>query len=226
MEGPASPPGHLDAGRARRPSLHRMIQDTVRARGYKSMSPPFDCRRAGFLMSESDTARASLRAAVVYPNFSSLLRKILRKTVNQRLVWIVLAALGLLVFSCPLPAQPYDPSFYQELHWRLIGPFRGGRTVAISGVPEHQNVFYMAPNNGGVWKTTDFGRTWNPIFDGQPTGSVGALAVAASNPDIIYVGSGEGLRRPDLSVGNGIYKSTDAGRTWQHLGRDGSGLRA
>jgi photosystem II stability/assembly factor-like uncharacterized protein len=120
-------------------------------------------------------------------------------------------------------AQQYDPSLYQGLHWRMIGPFRGGRTVAISGVPGHQNVFYMAPNNGGVWKSTDFGRTWNPIFDDQPddaqhSGSIGALAVAPSNPDIIYVGSGEGLRRPDLSVGDGIYKSTDAGHTWQHLG--------
>jgi photosystem II stability/assembly factor-like uncharacterized protein len=114
---------------------------------------------------------------------------------------------------------------YQELHWRLIGPFRGGRTVAISGIPGQPNVFYMAPNNGGVWKTTDFGRTWDPIFDGQPSGSIGALAVAPSNPNVIYVGSGEGLRRPDLSVGNGIYKSTDSGRTWQRLGQDGSGLR-
>ncbi|MBZ5664849.1 MAG: glycoside hydrolase [Acidobacteriia bacterium] len=100
----------------------------------------------------------------------------------------------------------------------MIGPFRGGRSVAISGVPGQPNVFYMAPNNGGVWKTTDFGRTWTPIFDDQPTGSIGALAVAPSNPNTIYVGSGEGLRRPDLSVGDGIYKSTDAGRTWQHLG--------
>ncbi|MBZ5614830.1 MAG: glycoside hydrolase [Acidobacteriia bacterium] len=107
---------------------------------------------------------------------------------------------------------------YQDLHWRMIGPFRAGRTVAISGVPGQPNVFYMAPNNGGVWKTTDFGRTWNPIFDGQPSGSIGALAVAPSSPSTIYVGSGEGLRRPDLSVGDGIYKSTDAGRTWRHLG--------
>ncbi|MBI3478659.1 MAG: glycoside hydrolase [Acidobacteria bacterium] len=100
----------------------------------------------------------------------------------------------------------------------MIGPFRAGRTVAISGIPSQPNVFYMAPNNGGVWKTTDYGRTWNPIFDDQPTGSIGSLAIAPSNPDIIYVGSGEGLRRPDLSVGDGIYKSTDAGRSWQHLG--------
>ena len=125
---------------------------------------------------------------------------------------------SLLAGSFALSAQQFDPALYQELHWRMIGPFRAGRTVAISGVPGQPNLFYMAPNNGGVWKTTDYGRTWNPIFDDQPTGSIGSLAVAPSNPDIIYVGSGEGLRRPDLSVGDGIYKSTDAGRTWQHLG--------
>ena len=123
--------------------------------------------------------------------------------------------------------QQFDAKLFQELHWRLIGPFRGGRGVAISGVPGQPNVFYMAPNNGGVWKTTDYGRTWNPIFDDQPTGSVGALAIAPSNPEIIYVGSGEGLRRPDLSTGDGIYKSTDGGRTWQHLGlRDGQQIAA
>jgi len=124
-------------------------------------------------------------------------------------------------------SQQFDPKLFQELHWRLIGPFRGGRGVAISGVPGQPNLFYMAPNNGGVWKTTDYGRTWNPIFDDQPTGSVGALAIAPSNPEIIYVGSGEGLRRPDLSTGDGIYKSTDGGRSWQHLGlRDGQQIAA
>jgi photosystem II stability/assembly factor-like uncharacterized protein len=124
-------------------------------------------------------------------------------------------------------SQQFDAKLFQELHWRLIGPFRGGRGVAISGVPGQPGVFYMAPNNGGVWKTTDYGRTWSPIFDDQPTGSVGALAIAPSNPEIIYVGSGEGLRRPDLSTGDGIYKSTDGGRTWQHLGlRDGQQIAA
>jgi len=118
--------------------------------------------------------------------------------------------------------QEFDAKLFQELGWRMIGPFRGGRTVAIAGVPGQPNVFYMAPNNGGVWKSTDYGRTWSPIFDDQPTGSIGALAIAPSNPDIIYVGSGEGLRRPDLSTGDGVYKSTDGGRSWQHLGlRDG-----
>jgi len=124
-------------------------------------------------------------------------------------------------------SQHFDANLFQELHWRLIGPFRGGRGVAISGVPGQPNVFYMAPNNGGVWKTTDYGRTWNPIFDDQPTGSVGALAIAPSNPEIIYVGSGEGLRRPDLSTGDGIYKSSGGGRSWQHLGlRDGQQIAA
>lgn len=119
-------------------------------------------------------------------------------------------------------AQQFSQDFKQALHWRSIGPFRGGRTRAVAGVPSQPNVFYIAQVNGGVWKTTDYGRTWTPIFDDQPTGSVGSIAVAGSNPNVIYVGSGEGLHRPDLSVGDGVYKSTDAGRTWTHLGlRDG-----
>ena len=104
----------------------------------------------------------------------------------------------------------------------MIGPFRGGRTVGAAGIADQPNVFYIGVNNGGVWKTDDYGRTWNPIFDGQETGSIGAVAVAPSDSNIVYVGSGEGLQRPDLSVGNGMYKSTDAGQTWRHLGlRDG-----
>jgi len=135
--------------------------------------------------------------------------------IRRCLFWSLL----LIVAFIPVAsAQQIDSKLYQELRWRLIGPFRAGRTVAIIGVPGMPNVFYMAPNNGGVWKTTDYGRTWDPVFDDQPTGSVGALAVAPSNPNVIYVGSGEGLRRPDLSTGDGIYKSTDAGRSWQHLG--------
>ncbi|HEX5385284.1 MAG TPA: glycosyl hydrolase [Gemmatimonadales bacterium] len=119
-------------------------------------------------------------------------------------------------------AQGFDPALFRELTWRPIGPYRGGRTKAAVGVPGHPGLFYIGAVNGGVFKTTDFGRTWTPIFDDEPTGSIGAIAVAPSNPDVIYVGSGEGLQRPDLSTGDGIYKSTDAGRTWTHLGlRDG-----
>ncbi|HKP38079.1 MAG TPA: hypothetical protein VJT71_14575, partial [Pyrinomonadaceae bacterium] len=115
-----------------------------------------------------------------------------------------------------------DPQLFDSLRWRNIGPHRAGRVRAISGVPSQPNVFYMAQVNGGVWKTTDYGRTWTPIFDDQPTGSVGSIAVAISDPNIAYVGSGEGLQRPDLSIGDGVYKSTDAGKTWTHLGlRDG-----
>jgi len=115
-----------------------------------------------------------------------------------------------------------SPSFYRALHWRFVGPLRGGRTVALAGVPDRPNLFYIAAVNGGIWRTQDAGRTWTPIFDGQPTGSIGALAVAPSDPRIVYAGSGEGLQRPDLAVGDGIYKSTDGGTTWMHLGlRDG-----
>ena len=104
----------------------------------------------------------------------------------------------------------------------MIGPHRASRTKAAAGIPNQPNVFYIGVVDGGVWKTTDYGRTWNPIFDDQPTGSIGAIAIAPSNPNVIYVGSGEGLQRPDLSTGDGIYKSTDAGKTWTHLAlRDG-----
>src|SRR5947209_5772172 len=124
--------------------------------------------------------------------------------------------------DAPKADATYDPALFQEMRWRHIGPFRGGRTVGAAGVAQQPNVFYIGVNNGGVWKTTDFGLTWTPIFDDQPTGSIGALAVAPSNPNIIYVGSGEGLQRPDLSTGDGVYKSMDGGKTWRHLGlRDG-----
>lgn len=111
------------------------------------------------------------------------------------------------------------------MEWRMIGPHRAGRTVGAVGVPQQPNVFYMGVNHGGVWKTNDYGRTWKPIFDDQPTGSVGDVAVAPSNPNVVYVASGEGIQRPDLSVGDGVYKSTDAGKTWTNMGlRDGQQL--
>ena len=130
-------------------------------------------------------------------------------------------ALGVAISTLAL-AESYSPDLFSEMHWRSIGPYRGGRTRATEGVPTQPSVFYIGAVNGGVWKTNDFGRTWMPIFDAQPTGSIGAIVVAPSNPNVVYVASGEGLQRPDLSVGDGIYKSTNAGKTWTHLGlRDG-----
>ncbi len=123
----------------------------------------------------------------------------------------------LLALLAPL-LTAQTPANYAGLRWRDIGPYRGGRTVGAAGIPAQPNIFYIGVNNGGVWKTDDFGRTWKPLFDDQATGSIGAIALAPSDPNTIYVGSGEGLQRPDLSVGDGMYKSTDAGRTWRHLG--------
>jgi len=121
-----------------------------------------------------------------------------------------------------LRAQPQriDPSLYAGLRWRNIGPFRGGRVNGVSGVPGQPNTFYFGSVGGGVWKTTNAGRTWVPIFDSQPIASIGAIAVAPSNPDIVYVGSGEADMRSQISYGNGMYKSTDAGKTWTHVGLD------
>jgi photosystem II stability/assembly factor-like uncharacterized protein len=122
----------------------------------------------------------------------------------------------------PAPATFAPPPLGGVLRWRAIGPFRGGRTVAVTGVPRSANTYYIAAVDGGIFKTTDAGRSWAPIFDDQPTASIGALAVAPSAPETLYAGSGEGLQRPDLSVGDGIYKSTDGGVHWTHLGlRDG-----
>jgi len=134
-----------------------------------------------------------------------------------------LAALVLILSAAavvPLPAQQPQvaPNLFGDMKWRNIGPFRAGRTKAAAGHASQPYTFYIGMVNGGVWKTTDAGRTWNPIFDDQPTGSIGWVAVAPSDPNVVYVGSGEGLPRPDLAVGDGIYRSADAGKTWTHLG--------
>lgn len=121
----------------------------------------------------------------------------------------------------PLARQTaVDPALYGALHWRMIGPFRGGRVDAVSGVPGRPHEFYFGHVNGGVWKTTNAGRTWAPVFDGQPVASIGAIAVAPSNADVIYVGSGESTLRDSAGYGNGVYKSVDGARTWTHVGLD------
>ncbi len=117
------------------------------------------------------------------------------------------------------PAPPASPiPLGSALSWRLVGPFRGGRVLAVSGVPGQPETFYFGGVGGAVWRTDDAGRVWTPIFDGPPSGSIGALAVAPSNPNVVYVGTGEADMRSDISYGDGMYRSTDGGRTFQHIG--------
>jgi photosystem II stability/assembly factor-like uncharacterized protein len=136
--------------------------------------------------------------------------------ISRGIAPILFASSAVFINVAQLHAQ--NPDLSTALHWRSIGPLRAGRTKAGAGDPTRPYTFYMAQVNGGVWKTDDAGRTWTPIFDDQPTASVGSIAVAPSDPNTIYVGSGEGLPRPDLSVGDGVYRSADGGKTWQHLG--------
>lgn len=146
--------------------------------------------------------------------------------ISTRMLFVVgLAATvmlgGLLPSSFSAVAQAqYDGSLYSGLRWRSIGPFRGGRVNGVSGVRGQPNTFYFGSVGGGVWKSTNAGRTWAPIFDSQPVASIGALAVAPSNPNVVYVGTGETDVRSQISYGNGMYKSTDAGKSWKHIGLD------
>jgi photosystem II stability/assembly factor-like uncharacterized protein len=117
-----------------------------------------------------------------------------------------------------LAAVSINPAYFGSLHWRLIGPFRGGRALAVTGVPGDPNHFYFGAVDGGVWESNDAGRTWTPVFDHEAIGSIGAIAVAPSDPKTIYVGTGEADMRSDIAYGDGVYKSTDGGKSWAHLG--------
>jgi photosystem II stability/assembly factor-like uncharacterized protein len=136
-------------------------------------------------------------------------------------VLLVLSA-SVRLFAGPDAPKQFDQKLFQELRWRLIGPPRGGRTLAVAGVRGQPEVFYFGSVGGGVWKTNDAGRTWNPIFDSQPIASIGAIAVAPSDSNVIYVGSGEADMRSSISYGNGMYKSTDGGKTWTRMGLEDS----
>src|ERR1700760_1225710 len=129
---------------------------------------------------------------------------------------VLLVGAALLVWGVGVRAQ-VDEKLFSDMKWREIGPLRAGRTRALAGGPSEPATFYLGAVNGGVWKTTDAGATWHSIWDEQPSGSIGSIAVSLSDPNTIYAGSGEGLQRPDLSTGDGVYKSTDAGKTWTHL---------
>src|SRR6267378_1825839 len=136
----------------------------------------------------------------------------------------ILAASLSLVFALPLAAQQYPAEMLSGLHWRDVGPMRAGRTYGVSGNAAQPDTFYMGSVGGGVWKTENAGRTWFPIADdpvtGIPIGSIGAIAVAPSNPNVVYVGTGEPDIRSQHSYGTGMYKSIDAGKTWTHIGLD------
>jgi photosystem II stability/assembly factor-like uncharacterized protein len=128
---------------------------------------------------------------------------------------LLMAVFGLMAEA---HGQTVDPSLFSDMKWRAIGPLRGGRMHALDAVPGHPTIFYAGADDGGIWKSTSYGRHWTPIFDKQSTGSIGSIAVAPSDPNVIYVGSGEGIMRPDGALGNGMYKSTNAGKSWMHLG--------
>src|ERR1700741_3820185 len=142
----------------------------------------------------------------------------MHKSHSALVVSLVAGLIGALLLGPAALAQHAQAGAFADLSWRMVGPMRGGRTRAVAGVPSQPSVFYIGAVNGGVWRTADGGRTWPPLFDAQPTQSIGAIAVAPSDPNLVYVASGEGLLRPDLSIGNGIYRSRDGGRTWSHLG--------
>ena len=145
-----------------------------------------------------------------------------------RLRWPLLTCLSVVIASTfavqfsPAQGQSASPrvedKYFQELRWRSIGPHRGGRVLAVTGVRGQPELFYFGSVDGGVWRSRDAGRTWNPIFDSQPIGSIGAIAVAPSNPEVIYVGSGEADMRSNIAYGDGMYRSTDAGKSWTHIG--------
>src|SRR5258706_8307852 len=124
--------------------------------------------------------------------------------------------------ASPDTAQKIDARLLHGLRWRSIGPARGGRALAVTGVRGQPEVFYFGAVGGGVWRSNDAGRTWKPIFDSQGIASIGAIAVAPSNPQIIYVGTGEADMRSDISNGNGMYRSADGGKTWTHIGLEDS----
>jgi photosystem II stability/assembly factor-like uncharacterized protein len=136
----------------------------------------------------------------------------------------VAALVAVVAISAPrsAAAQQVSPQLFNGLQWRLAGPFRGGRVVAVSGVPGSETTFYFGGVDGGVWKTTDAGTVWTPTFDNEPVASIGAIAVAPSDPKIIYAGTGESDIRSDLASGDGMYRSDDSGATWKHIGLDDS----
>ena len=125
-------------------------------------------------------------------------------------------------YLVPSYAQQISPDLYKQLKYRFIGP-QGNRIIAVVGVPGNPNIYYIGAASGGIFKSTDGGIHWEPIFDDQPVSSIGSLAIAPSDANIIWAGTGETFIRSNISIGNGIYKSTDGGKTWTHMGLEKTG---
>ena len=134
-----------------------------------------------------------------------------RRVVHVVVCLLLVACAWVRLIAAPDTPKQFEQKLFQELRWRSIGPFRGGRALAVTGVRGQPDTYYFGAVGGGVWKTNDAGRTWKPIFDSQPVASIGAIAVAPSDANVIYVGSGEADMRSSISAGNGMYKSGDAG---------------
>jgi photosystem II stability/assembly factor-like uncharacterized protein len=155
----------------------------------------------------------------------------IKKTVGLAAMGTIVLSLGLGrsarpasgPFSSPsTPSESSGRSFFSDLRWRMIGPFRGGRVNAVSGVPGEPEAFYFGSVGGGLWKSANAGRTWTPIFDTQPVASIGAIGVSPSHPATVYIGTGEADMRDSIGFGNGMYKSADAGLTWTPIGLEGT----
>src|ERR1700758_2229365 len=138
------------------------------------------------------------------------------RIIHRLLAVLILASCALITVDAR--AQQYSESAFKGMKWRSIGPYRGGRVLAVSGVPGDPYTYYFGGVAGGVWRTIDGGNTWTPLFDKEPISSVGAIAIADSNPNVIYVGTGESCIRGNISYGEGMYKSTDGGETGTHIG--------
>src|SRR5713226_4763386 len=139
------------------------------------------------------------------------LRAIIGGLDMNRFVRFLLVLCSTVIITAVAHAQQYDPDSFSAMKWRLVGPHRAGRVTCVAGIPGKAAIYYFGTPGGGVWKTTNGGRVWKPIFDDAHVASIGAIALAPSNPDIVYVGTGE------ETTGNGVYKSADAGRTWNKV---------